>query len=245
MSEMRVATVGGENIDYVLTRKRGMRNMRMRITAQCAVTVSCPFNTAIRDVEKFIAKNLGWIKENQEKIRANATNAERYEYMTGEVFLYLGRKYTLMVREGEKKQVEQMGDYIFMTVGDLWDFEDKRKMLDTWYKSQAQKIFAQRFYSIVQINKQLFPDDYTLKVKSGVSTWGKCAVSKRVVTLNFKLIYAPIELIDSVIYHELCHFYYLNHGSEFYGMLATLDPLYKQHGKALDRKYIDYTHYCE
>ena len=245
MSEMRFTNVNGEKIDYVLTRKRGMRNMRMRITAQCVVTISCPINTAIRDIEKFIAKSVGWIKENQAKIRADATNEKRYEYMTGENFLYLGKKVALMVQEGDKKEIVQIGEYLFMTVADLWDFEDKRKILDNWYKSQAQKIFAQRFYSIIDKHRELFPNSYTLKIKSGVSTWGKCAVLQNTVTLNFKLIYAPIELIDSVILHELCHFYHLNHDSEFYGMLSMLDPLYKEHSKALERKYIDYTHYGE
>lgn len=93
MSEMRTTTVNGERIDYVLTRKR-MRNMRMRVTAQCMVTVSCPIYTAISDVENFIAKHILWIKESQAKIRADATNKERYEYMTGESFLYLGEKLT-------------------------------------------------------------------------------------------------------------------------------------------------------
>ncbi len=220
-----------------------MRNMRMRITSKCEVTVSCPFHTPIADVEKFIEKNLDWIKQSQRSILQNATSLEKYEYMTGEKFLYLGNAYTLMVKEGEKSQMRVAGDYIFMTVRDLWDFEDKRSLLDKWYKSQANKIFADRFSYLKFLHKDLFSGNYQLKIKKGVSTWGTCAVSKGVVTLNFRLIYAPIELIDSVILHELCHFYYIHHDNDFYGLLSTLDPLYKEHSKALDRKYIDYTHY--
>ena len=242
MSEMRIATVNGERIDYVLTRKR-MRNMRMRVTAQCMVTVSCPIYTSISDVENFIAKHILWIKESQAKIRADATNKERYEYMTGESFLYLGEKLTLMAYEGDKKEVIQRGGYIFMTIADLWDFEAKRALLDKWYKQQAESVFAERFYSLIDKHKDLFPDSYTLKIKKGVSTWGKCAVYQKVVTLNFNLIYAPIELIDSVILHELCHFYHINHDKNFYDMLFALDPFYKEHNQALGRKYIDYTHY--
>ena len=241
---MRSVIAGEEKIDYILTRKK-MRNMRMRITSKCEVTVSCPLSALITDVEKFVIKNIDWIKQSINKILQNATSLNNYEYMTGEKFLYLGKEYQLMVREGQKREVKEMGDFIFMTVRDLWDFEDKRALLDKWYKSQANKIFADRFSYLKFLHKDLFADSYQLKIKKAVSTWGTCAVNKGIVTLNFRLIYAPIELIDSVILHELCHFNYIHHDKDFYGLLATLDPLYKEHSKALNRKYIDYTHYNE
>ena len=242
MSERLSTQVGQEIIEYILTRKK-MRNMRMRITSKREVTVSCPLHTAIADVETFIAKNIDWIKQSQQRILQNATSLEKYEYMTGEKFLFLGKGYTLMVKEGETREVTAIGDYIFMTVYDLWDFEDKRSMLDKWYKSQATKIFADRFSYLKFLHKDLFNGQYQLKIKKAVSTWGTCAVNKGIITLNFRLIYAPLELIDSVILHELCHLYYIHHDQDFYDLLATLDPLYKEHSKLLDRKYIDYTHY--
>ena len=242
MSERLSLQVGQETIEYILTRKN-MRNLRMRITSNREVAVSCPFRTAVADVEKFILKNLDWIKQSQQKILQNATSLEKYEYMTGEKFLYLGKEYTLMVKEGSSREVKAVGDYIFMTVRDLWDFEDKRALLDRWYKSQAVRIFADRFSYLKFIHKDLFGGTYRLKIKKAVSTWGICATNTGVITLNFRLIYAPIELIDSVILHELCHLFFIHHDKDFYGLLATLDPLYKEHSKALDRKYIDYTHY--
>ena len=242
MSERLSLQVGQETIEYILTRKK-MRNMRMRITSKLEVTVSCPLHTLVADVEKFIKKNIDWIKQSQQKILQNATSLEKYEYMTGEKFLYLGKEYTLMVKEGGSREVKVAGDYIFMTVRDLWDFEDKRALLDRWYKSQANKIFADRFSYLKFIHKDLFGGQYQLKIKKAVSTWGICAVNRGIITLNFRLIYAPLELIDSVILHELCHLHFIHHDKDFYGLLATLDPLYKEHSKSLDRKYIDYTHY--
>ena len=215
----------------------------MRITSKCEVTVSCPMRALVADVEKFIAKNIDWIKQSQQKILQNATSLEKYEYMTGEKFLYLGKEYTLMVKEGGSREVKEAGDYIFMTVYDLWDFEDKRALLDRWYKSQATKIFADRFSYLRFTHKDLFGEPCKLNIKKTVSTWGTCNVYKKIITLNFRLIYAPLELIDSVILHELCHLHFIHHDKDFYGLLATLDPLYKEHSKALDRRYIDYTHF--
>ncbi|MDE7071587.1 MAG: M48 family metallopeptidase, partial [Clostridia bacterium] len=96
MSERRSVIAEGEIIDYILTRKK-MRNMRMRITSKLEVTISCPFSASIADVEKFIINNLDWIKQSKIKILQNATSLAKYEYMTGEKFLYLGKEYQLMV----------------------------------------------------------------------------------------------------------------------------------------------------
>ena len=241
MSEKLSVNVGEEKIEYILMRKK-MSNMRMRIASNLDVVVSCPLATPLSDVEKFIIKNLNWIKRSKEKILQNATSLSKYEYMTGEKFLYLGKDYSLMVREGMPQEVKLAGEYIFMTVADLWDYDAKKSLLDKWYKSQAYKILSERFSYIVFTHKDLFPKTYVLKIKKVTSTWGTCAYAKDVVTLNFRLIYAPVELIDSVILHELCHFYHHHHDKDFYGLLATLDPQYKEHRKALDRKYIDYSH---
>ncbi|MDE5755614.1 MAG: M48 family metallopeptidase, partial [Clostridia bacterium] len=189
MSERLSLQVGQEEMEYILTRKK-MRNMRMRITSKCEVTVSCPLHTLITDVEKFIAKNIDWIRQSQQKILQNATSLEKYEYMTGEKFLYLGKEYTLMVKEDQKREVRTAGDYIFMTVYDLWDFEDKRSLLDKWYKSQANKIFADRFSYLKFMHKDLFAGTCQLKIKKAVSTWGTRALNKGIITLNFRLIYA-------------------------------------------------------
>ncbi len=44
--------------------------------------------------------------------------------------------------------------------------------------------------------------------------------------LNLELIKAPIECIDYVIAHELCHAIYPHHGPKFYRLLETVMPDY-------------------
>ncbi|WP_369411691.1 M48 metallopeptidase family protein [Longitalea arenae] len=49
--------------------------------------------------------------------------------------------------------------------------------------------------------------------------WGSCTELGNVV-LNLSLIQAPVQCIDYVLVHELCHLKHLNHGPKFYSMLA-------------------------
>ena len=44
---------------------------------------------------------------------------------------------------------------------------------------------------------------------------------------------APIEVLDYVVVHELCHRLHLNHSKEFWAEVARIIPDYKKHEKWL------------
>jgi hypothetical protein len=56
---------------------------------------------------------------------------------------------------------------------------------------------------------------------------------KEWITLNKKLIMYPIEAIDYVIIHELCHKTHANHQKRFYDMVESKMPDYKKNQKLL------------
>lgn len=61
--------------------------------------------------------------------------------------------------------------------------------------------------------------------------WGSCDPDDR-ITLNIKLILSPEELIDYVIYHELCHLREHHHGK---AALQILDHVSRR-GRERKRK---------
>lgn len=63
-----------------------------------------------------------------------------------------------------------------------------------------------------------------IKFRSMVSRWGSCHSSKGIVTFSTKLMYAPIECIEYVVYHEFTHFLQANHSPLFYEELSKAFP---------------------
>ena len=59
------------------------------------------------------------------------------------------------------------------------------------------------------------------------SRWGSCS-SKRNLNFNYRLVFIPIELVDYVIVHELCHLEHFNHSELFWGAVAKALPDYKR-----------------
>lgn len=68
--------------------------------------------------------------------------------------------------------------------------------------------------------------------------WGSCIPEKQLILLNSELIKAPKLCIDYVVLHELIHFKYRNHDSNFYDFMTSLMPDWKQRKKILDDQVV-------
>jgi predicted metal-dependent hydrolase len=105
-------------------------------------------------------------------------------------------------------------------------------LLSCWYKSHAQAQFTARckilLPAIPWVNT--IP---TVRLRGMKSRWGSCSQDQE-ITLNYHLVKAPIECIDYVIVHELCHFLEMNHGPQFYRLLSSVLPDWKRRRKTLN-----------
>ena len=62
--------------------------------------------------------------------------------------------------------------------------------------------------------------------------WGSCS-SKGNLNFNCLLALFPMEVIDSVVVHELCHRKHMNHSAQFYAEIDKVFPGYKKYHKWL------------
>jgi len=63
----------------------------------------------------------------------------------------------------------------------------------------------------------------TIRVRGQKTRWGSCS-SRGTISLNYKLLFLPTHLVRYIIIHELCHTVHLNHSSNFWLFLASLEP---------------------
>jgi predicted metal-dependent hydrolase len=67
-----------------------------------------------------------------------------------------------------------------------------------------------------------------LAIRNQRRCWGSCTSLKN-LNFNYKVLFLPEHLRDYIIVHELCHLRHLNHGREFWALVAEQMPEYKQH----------------
>ncbi len=95
--------------------------------------------------------------------------------------------------------------------------------LKKWYLKQAKAILIERTdYFATEMN--LYPRKVI--VKNQKARWGSCSADN-VIRFNWKVIQAPLELIDYLIVHELAHIQEKNHSRRFWDLVAThiKDPI--------------------
>lgn len=56
------------------------------------------------------------------------------------------------------------------------------------------------------------------------SRWGSCYTTRGIIVLNSKLLSYPVDCIEFVVTHELCHFIHPNHSANFYALMDEIMP---------------------
>jgi predicted metal-dependent hydrolase len=137
------------------------------------------------------------------------------EYQNNGRFLYLGKEYFL---------------HELIETSDLIE-EELKKNLKKFYVSSCKRIVGERI-KIYQIQLRVKPK--TIEIVESITKWGSCSSDKK-VTFNYRLAMAPIEVIDYVIIHELCHLIHMNHDRSFWRRVGSIMPDYKEKQEFLAR----------
>ena len=155
--------------------------------------------------------------------------------MSGETHRYLGRQYRLKVELGEIVSVSLKGAFFDISTPNKADTGSIQTAMEAWYLHHAYPIFEQRLNQSIQSSKPFLGlDRVDLMVRKMSKRWGSCTPSGRII-LNPLLIQAPIQCIEYIIMHELCHLAVLNHGTKFWQLLSKCMPDWEKRRQALSR----------
>ena len=131
-----------------------------------------------------------------------------------EKLLYMGKEY--MIEE-------------LIKASDLEE-EDSEKRLKKFYITSCKKIVGER---IKIYQQQLRVKPKTVEVVESNKQWGSCNTKKE-ITFNYRLVKAPLEIIDYVVVHELCHLLHMNHDRSFWRRVGSILPDYKKRQEFLN-----------
>jgi len=201
------------------------KTLSIRVYPDSTVEVDVPTGTNVQKVEELVKRRGGWIvKHLRELERYNHKAAVLpRRYVSGESYRYLGRQYRLKVVEDPIERVVLTRGWLTVGVHSSGDNRRVQALLVTWYRAQAERVFAERLAACYPKVEAPGVPQPTLRVALMKTRWGSCS-SKGRITLNLKLIQAPYRLIDYVIVHELCHLKELNHSPRFWALLSRIMP---------------------
>ena len=187
----------------------------MRI--ECRFPLVCSLNT----VEEFINSKTGWLQKTLRKIAARPKQTNR-TFQEASLQPFLGAEYGLKLMASARVNVQLSDLELILSCRKPGSPVSVSRVLRNWYREQAKRVFTERLI----VCQKLFSGKQScsgLVIRRMKSRWGSCS-STGMITLNSRLVEYPIDVIDYVIVHELCHRVHFSHNKQFYRLLAEKMP---------------------
>lgn len=214
-----------KSLEYNVTYKK-RKTLSININAYGQVTVEAPRGTEEKVIIQLLENNWEWLldKVNERKLRLNGSYEKVYD--DGEKFLYLGKSYPIIISEDTtltKDKVTFENNQLYIYVKTLEEDRMKQALKRFYYQKCKALVEGRiRFYQ-----KNFKEKPRGIRIVDDSTTWGTCN-SKYELTFNWKLAMAPMEVIDYVVVHEMCHMVHLNHDRSFWRLVGKIIPNYEE-----------------
>lgn len=223
MKSTHAIKYGKSTIHYTL-HYSNRKTVAISVQPDSQVVITAPEATDLYRIQQLVLKRARWIQKQQQYFQQFLPRTPARQFVGGESHLYLGRQYRLKLILSESRSVKLSGGYLAVHHPDISLQRTIEETVYSWYRNRAEQWFRQRFeVCITNFPRKYFIKPPELHIRKMKSRWGSYAPSGR-LTLNVELIKAPIECIDYVITHELCHAVHCHHGPKFYRLLKFVMP---------------------
>ncbi|MDR2240799.1 MAG: M48 family metallopeptidase [Zoogloeaceae bacterium] len=213
--QIRHIQLGARIVDYRLIRAR-RRTLGMTID-QRGLRVGASPRTSLADIERFLRHNTAWILKRLDEWRGGQTRD--LAVCDGAAIPLLGE--TCVVRLApDVSRARWDGQVLILPAR---PGADLRQLARRAVRERALDVFRERAAHYAARLGQPLP---RLALSNAQTRWGSCS-EKTGIRLSWRLIHAPLRLIDYVVAHELAHLVEMNHSPRFWKVVERLFPDYQ------------------
>jgi len=205
-----------EEVAYRVRRSDRARRVRVTVDATRGVEVVLPRRAPEREAAAAIRELRPWI----ERRVAELADARAAVAARGNSVPYLGRKLALVTDSPGRSRVVRRGDVLLVPAG-----AGRGPALERWYRRAARAEIEPRLDRACQLAGTTYS---RLTIRGQRTRWASCSRTGA-MSFNWRLLLAPEEVLDYVIWHEVCHLEVMDHSARFWRLLASRSPGYRQH----------------
>jgi len=224
------------NFTYTVRRSSRRRKLTITVERNTDVVVLAPESTSDETIRSVVETKRQWIYEkigHPQKYQ-DIPHPPGKELVSGESALYLGREYRIELVENGLDEVRFDQHFQIPDTG----LEMRAQGLKHWFIDRAEEEIIPR---VKHLARELGVQVGKVKIVDNRYRWGSCTPNDN-VNINWRLIKAPMFVIDYVIVHELAHLIEGNHTPRFWDIVrsqtATMDKAkawLKEHGQLLEQ----------
>ncbi len=209
-TEKGTLALGGLRVPYVLTRTR-RKTLGMSV-GETGVRINVPWWVPRGEIDEFIRERRAWLIRTLEQMESRS--APESAWKDGAALSYLGLRLKLRVVPCLFTDVRRVGRVLWVSCTCAEEVAD---LVRGWLRHRAQCLLARR---VRQFARRLGHRP-AFALSNARSQWGICHPDGR-IRLNWRLIQAPLEVIDYVAAHEVAHLVHLDHSPRFWRQVDAL-----------------------
>lgn len=189
------------------------------------VTLVAPKRTRPEVARAYAVSRLGWIRNQQQRLRAQARETPR-QFVGRESHYLWGRRYLLTVLEEDvRPSVRLSHRRITLTVRPGSDRARREAVMHEWHKSLLHEIVPAL---IARWERKLRVGVAGYFLQRMKTKWGSCNHGARTIRLNTELVKKPKDLLEYVVVHEMLHLHEETHNERFFALLDRHYPTWRE-----------------
>jgi predicted metal-dependent hydrolase len=213
--------------------KKDIKNLHLSVHPPTGkVRISAPLRMNLDTIRIFAISKLGWIKQQQKKLREQERETPR-EYLDLESHYVWGRRYLLNVINCDKSPaVELSHSRMYLRMRPGADEEKKRSVVEEWYREQLRQAvppLVEKWEQRVGVKVEKF---FVQRMKT---KWGSCNPDTLSIRLNTDLAKKPPECLEYIIVHEMIHLLEPTHSERFTTLMDKYIPKWRLSRVELNR----------
>jgi predicted metal-dependent hydrolase len=208
-----------KGIEYTLV-QTDRKTLSIYVEPNGSVLVRAPKDSSVEKIDEILEKKRLWIFKSLVEFQELNHSRVKRTIANGEGFLFLGRSYRLKIEPDLIKPLSLSGGYFLL---DEIYSNQARKHFINFYKKQGKDLIPKR---VEYFASKLDVKPKNIVIRELRTRWA--SLSRTALNFHWKIMLAPISIIDYVIIHELAHLLKEDHSPAFWEIVESVMPIYKE-----------------
>jgi predicted metal-dependent hydrolase len=220
------------SLSFAIQRSAHRRTLGLTVGRAGTLVIHAPQSMASDELERWTRKKLVWVHRKLALKEEASPKVRGPEYVSGETFMYLGRRYRLTLVDQQREPLHFDGTTFRLRR----DARPAEPLFRRWYIAVGHEWLQERAKILA---KRTGTTATRVEVRDLGFRWGSCG-KNGVLFFDWKVLQLPVRLVDYVITHELVHLAYPHHQPAFRQALERALPDWQERKEAIEHRAKEY-----
>ena len=207
------------NLTYKLSRS-DRKTMSIYVGPDGGISVLAPKDLELNQIHSTLDEKSYWIFKSLAKFKELNQSKVCRQVANGEEFLYFGRSYKLRIEADTDTPLALVQGYFILHEGHTGKAKER---FTEFYRTEAKRHIPDR---VEYFRQRIGIESKQIRIRNLKKRWA--SISKTGINFHWKVMMAPMTVIDYVVVHELAHAIFPNHSHEFWELVEAVMPNYRE-----------------